>query len=109
MIGRLVTGQANVKNLSGPIAIAEFSGKSLEMGLSYFLYLMAILSVSLGVLNLLPIPMLDGGHLVYYTYEIVAGKEISERFQIAAQTLGIVILGSIMIIAFYNDLIRLFS
>lgn len=109
MIGRLVTGQANVKNLSGPIAIAEFSGKSLEMGMSYFLYLMAILSVSLGVLNLLPIPMLDGGHLVYYTYEMLSGREISERIQLAAQTLGIVILGFIMIIAFYNDLIRLFS
>ena len=60
--------KANVKNLSGPLSIAQFSGKSLEMGLSYFLYLLAILSVSLGVLNLLPIPMLDGGHLVYYSY-----------------------------------------
>ena len=74
MIGRLVTGEANVKNLSGPLSIAQFSGRSLEMGLSYFLYLLAILSVSLGVLNLLPIPMLDGGHLVYYTYEIIFGK-----------------------------------
>ena len=71
MIGRLVVGDANVKNLSGPLSIAQFSGRSLEMGLSYFLYLLAILSVSLGVLNLLPIPMLDGGHLVYYTYEMI--------------------------------------
>jgi len=109
MIGRLVTGEANVKNLSGPLSIAQFSGKSLEMGLSYFLFLLAILSVSLGVLNLLPIPMLDGGHLVYYTYEIITGKELSQNIQIAAQFIGIALLGLIMIIAFYNDLVRILS
>ena len=109
MIGRLITGEANVKNLSGPLSIAQFSGKSLEMGLSYFLYLLAILSVSLGVLNLLPIPMLDGGHLVYYTYEIVTGRELPMNIQLIAQFVGIAILGLIMIIAFYNDFIRIFS
>ena len=109
MIGRLVTGDANVKNLSGPLSIAQFSGKSLEMGLSYFLYLLAILSVSLGVLNLLPIPMLDGGHLVYYTYEIIFGNELPIRFQIAAQFVGVALLGLIMVIAFYNDFVRIFS
>jgi regulator of sigma E protease len=109
MIGRLVMGEANVKNLSGPISIAQFSGKSLEMGLSYFLYLLAILSVSLGVLNLLPIPMLDGGHLVYYSYEIITGKELPMNIQLIAQFIGIAILGLIMVIAFYNDLIRIFS
>ncbi len=109
MIGRLVIGEANVKNLSGPLSIAQFSGKSLEMGLSYFLYLLAILSVSLGVLNLLPIPMLDGGHLIYYTYEMITGKELSMQFQMAAQFLGIALLGLIMIIAFYNDFMRIFS
>ncbi len=109
MIGRLVTGDANVKNLSGPLSIAQFSGKSLEMGLSYFLYLLAILSVSLGVLNLLPIPMLDGGHLVYYTYEIIFGNELPIRFQMAAQFVGVALLGLIMVIAFYNDFVRIFS
>ena len=109
MIGRLVVGEANVKNLSGPLSIAQFSGKSLEMGLSYFLYLLAILSVSLGVLNLLPIPMLDGGHLVYYTYEMITGKELPMNIQLVAQFTGIAILGIIMVIAFYNDFIRIFS
>ena len=109
MIGRLVTGDANVKNLSGPLSIAQFSGKSLEMGLSYFLYLLAILSVSLGVLNLLPIPMLDGGHLVYYTYEIIVGHELPLKFQLAAQFVGVALLGFIMIVAFYNDFVRIFS
>ena len=109
MIGRLITGDANVKNLSGPLSIEQFSGKSLEMGFSYFLYLLAILSVSLGVLNLLPIPMLDGGHLVYYTYEIIFGSELPLRFQMAAQFVGIALLGLIMIIAFYNDFVRIFS
>ena len=109
MIGRLVTGEANVKNLSGPLSIAQFSGKSLEMGLSYFLFLLAILSVSLGVLNLLPIPMLDGGHLVYYSYEILTGKELPQNIQIGAQFIGIAFLGLIIIIAFYNDLVRIFS
>ena len=109
MIGRLVMGEANVKNLSGPLSIAQFSGKSLEMGLSYFLYLLAILSVSLGVLNLLPIPMLDGGHLVYYVYEIVFGEELPHKVQLVAQFIGIALLGFIMIIAFYNDFVRIFS
>ena len=109
MIGRLVTGDANVKNLSGPLSIAQFSGKSLEMGFSYFLYLLAILSVSLGVLNLLPIPMLDGGHLVYYTYEIIFGSELPLKVQMAAQFVGVALLGLIMIIAFYNDFVRIFS
>ena len=109
MIGRLITGDANVKNLSGPLSIAQFSGRSLEMGFSYFLYLLAILSVSLGVLNLLPIPMLDGGHLVYYTYEIIFGSELPIKLQMAAQFVGIALLGLIMIIAFYNDFVRIFS
>ena len=109
MIGRLVMGEANVKNLSGPLSIAQFSGRSLEMGLSYFLYLLAILSVSLGVLNLLPIPMLDGGHLVYYIYEIIFGEELPHKVQLVAQFIGIALLGFIMIIAFYNDFVRIFS
>ena len=109
MIGRLVMGEANVKNLSGPLSIAQFSGKSLEMGFSYFLYLLAILSVSLGVLNLLPIPMLDGGHLVYYSYEMITGRELPMNIQLIAQFAGVAILGLIMVVAFYNDFVRIFT
>jgi regulator of sigma E protease len=109
MIGRLIMGEANVKNLSGPLSIAQFSGKSLEMGLSYFLYLLAILSVSLGVLNLLPIPMLDGGHLVYYSYEMITGRELPMNIQLVAQFAGVAILGLIMVVAFYNDFVRIFT
>ena len=109
MIIKLFTGQANVNNLSGPLSIAEFSGKSLSMGLVYFVYLMAILSISLGVLNLLPIPLLDGGHLVYYTFEMISGKPVSLKIQLIAQQIGIIILFGIMILAFYNDFLRIFK
>ena len=109
MIIKLFTGQANVNNLSGPLSIAEFSGKSLSMGLVYFVYLMAILSISLGVLNLLPIPLLDGGHLVYYTFEMISGKPVSLKIQLIAQQIGIIILFGVMILAFYNDFLRIFK
>ena len=107
MIYELFTGQANMKNISGPLSIAEFSGKSLSMGFVYFAYLLAILSISLGVLNLLPIPVLDGGHLVYYILEMLTGRPVSEKVQLVAQQFGILILFGIMIIAFYNDFARL--
>ncbi len=109
MIFKLFSGQANVENISGPLSIAEFSGKSLAMGYVYFIYLMAVLSISLGVLNLLPIPMLDGGHLVYYTIEMIIGKPVSMKIQLIGQQLGIVVLLSIMVLAFYNDFLRIFS
>ena len=109
MIYKLFSGQANVENISGPLSIAEFSGKSLAMGYVYFIYLMAVLSISLGVLNLLPIPMLDGGHLVYYTIEMIIGKPVSMKIQLIGQQLGIVVLLSIMVLAFYNDFLRIFS
>ena len=109
MIIKLFTGQANVNNLSGPLSIAEFSGKSLSMGIVYFVYLMAILSISLGVLNLLPIPLLDGGHLVYYTIEMISGKPVPIKIQLVAQQIGIIILFGIMILAFYNDFLRIFK
>ena len=109
MIFKLFTGQANMNNISGPLSIAEFSGKSLSMGIVYFAYLLAILSISLGVLNLLPIPVLDGGHLVYYIFEMIAGKPVSHRVQLIGQQIGLVILFGIMILAFYNDFLRLFK
>ena len=107
MIFELFTGQANMNNISGPLSIAEFSGKSLSMGFVYFAYLLAILSISLGVLNLLPIPVLDGGHLVYYIFEMLTGKPVPEKFQLIAQQFGMLILFGIMIVAFYNDFARL--
>ena len=107
MISKLFFGEANLKNLSGPISIAEFTGKSLSMGFVYFAYILAILSISLGILNLLPIPMLDGGHLLFYTFEILIGKPVPEKIQLFGQQLGIVLLFGIMILALYNDLLRL--
>ena len=107
MIFELFTGQANMNNISGPLSIAEFSGKSLSMGFVYFAYLLAILSISLGVLNLLPIPVLDGGHLVYYVFEMLTGNPVPEKFQLVAQQFGMFILFGIMIIAFYNDFARI--
>ena len=107
MIFELFTGQANIKNISGPLSIAEFSGKTLSMGFVYFAYLLAILSISLGVLNLLPIPVLDGGHLVYYLIEMVIGKPVPEKIQLVAQQFGLMILLVIMVLAFYNDFARM--
>jgi len=109
MIFELFTGQANTNNISGPFSIAEFSGKSLSMGVVYFAYLLAVLSISLGVLNLLPIPVLDGGHLVYYIIEMITGHPVSERIQLVAQQFGLIILLGIMLLAFYNDYMILFQ
>ena len=109
MIIKLFSGQANMANISGPLSIAEFSGKSLSMGYVYFAYLLAVLSISLGVLNLLPIPVLDGGHLVYYSIEMLIGKPVSMKFQLIGQQIGLVLLFGIMVIAFYNDFLRIFS
>jgi len=108
MIYKLFTGQANVNNISGPFSIAEFTGKSLSMGIVYFAYILAILSISLGVLNLLPIPVLDGGHLVFYLFEMLIGRPVPENIQLIGQQVGIIILFGIMILAFYNDFLRMF-
>ncbi len=109
VLGRMITGEASVKNLSGPISIAQYAGKSAGIGLLAFLSFMAIVSVSLGVLNLLPVPLLDGGHLMYYIVEMVIGKPVSENIQILGQQVGMVLLLGLMSIAFYNDIIRLFG
>ncbi|HQU15137.1 MAG: RIP metalloprotease RseP [Chromatiales bacterium 21-64-14] len=105
---RMVSGEASVRSISGPITIAKYAGESASMGLSPFLGFLAIVSVSLGVLNLLPIPILDGGHLLYYLVEIVKGSPVSEKVQMAGQRLGMVLLVLLMSLAFYNDLRRLF-
>ena len=107
VLGKLVTGEASVRNLSGPITIAHYAGLSARIGLEPFLGFLAIISISLGVLNLLPVPMLDGGHLFYYLIEIFKGSPVSEAFEIAGQKLGMALLFCLMSIAIYNDLLRL--
>jgi len=107
ILGRMVTGSASVKNLSGPISIAQFANSSATAGLSHFLFFLAAISLSLGILNLLPIPVLDGGHLVYYLIELVKGSPLSEQAQVAGQYFGLIALAGLMSIAFVNDILRL--
>jgi len=109
MLGRMVTGDVSIKNISGPINIAQFAGQSAERGLDYFLGFLAIVSISLGVLNLLPIPVLDGGQIVYQSIEGLKGSPLSERAQIVGQQIGIFALIMLMSFAFYNDLARIFG
>lgn len=106
-IGKMVQGVISVKNLSGPITIAKVAGASAESGLESFLNFLAYLSISLGILNLLPIPMLDGGHLLYYLIEAVRGRPVSERVQLMGLKVGMALLLSLMLLALYNDLLRL--
>ncbi|HIF51788.1 MAG TPA: RIP metalloprotease RseP [Thiotrichaceae bacterium] len=109
VLGKMLVGEASVKNLSGPISIAKYAGQSAGIGLVAFLSFMAIVSVSLGVLNLLPVPLLDGGHLMYYLVELVIGKPVSEAMQILGQQVGLVLLLGLMSIAIFNDITRLFG
>jgi regulator of sigma E protease len=106
MLGRIVTGQVSAKNISGPISIAEFAGVSALLGVAAFLGFLAVISVSLGVLNLLPVPLLDGGQVVYQLVEAVKGTPLSERAQLFGQQLGIALLLVLMSLAFYNDISR---
>ena len=91
-LGKMITGNASIENLSGPISIARYAGQSAELGLSAYLGFLAVVSVSLGVLNLLPVPVLDGGHLMYYLVELVKGSPVSEAAQLVGQRLGILAL-----------------
>ena len=106
MLWRIVTGQVSAKNISGPISIAEFAGISAYLGLTAFLAFLAIISVSLGVLNLMPVPLLDGGQVVYQVVEAVKGTPLSERAQLVGQQVGIALLVVLMSLAFYNDISR---
>ncbi|NNG12699.1 MAG: RIP metalloprotease RseP, partial [Halobacteria archaeon] len=106
---KMVSGKASVENLSGPISIARYAGQSAAIGLAAFLGFLAIVSVSLGVLNLLPIPILDGGHLMYYLIELLKGSPVSEAAQMFGQRVGIILLLLLMSLAFYNDLARFFE
>ena len=106
MLWRMLTGQVSAKNISGPISIAEFAGISAALGLTAFLGFLAIISVSLGVLNLMPVPLLDGGQIVYQLVEAVKGSPLSERAQNFGQQVGIALLVVLMSLAFYNDISR---
>ncbi|MCP4996347.1 MAG: RIP metalloprotease RseP [Gammaproteobacteria bacterium] len=107
MMGRMLTGEASIKNLSGPISIAQIAGKTASYGAIYFLKFLALISVSLGILNLLPVPILDGGHLMFYLVEAIMGRPLSEEIQIQGQKVGMAILLALMGLAFYVDLTRL--
>ncbi len=107
MLGRMLIGEASLKNLSGPLTIADFAGQSASQGLPEFIGFLALVSVSLGVLNLLPLPMLDGGHLMYYIFEGVTGRPVSELWLARLQRGGIVVLLMMMSVALFNDVARL--
>lgn len=107
MMGKMVSGAISIKNLSGPITIADYAGQSAQMGVSAYLGFLALISISLGVLNLLPIPLLDGGHLLYYIVELVKGSPVSEKVWEFGQNIGIALLVTLMAFALYNDISRL--
>jgi regulator of sigma E protease len=109
MMGQIVTGAASVRNLSGPITIADYAGKSAAMGVEQFMVFLALISISLGVLNLLPLPVLDGGHLMYYGWEGLTGRAVSEAWLSGLQRVGLVVLLAMMSVALFNDLSRLLS
>lgn len=109
MIGRMLTGELSVKNISGPVTIADYAGQSARLGGDHYLRFLALISISLGVLNLLPIPVLDGGHLMYYLAEIIKGGPLSERVMEIGQQIGLTLLALLMALAFYNDINRLVS
>lgn len=107
-LGKIVIGEMSLKNLSGPITIADYAGQSAQMGVVAYLSFLALISISLGVLNLLPIPLLDGGHLLYYMAELIKGSPISEKVWEAGQKIGIALLITLMALALFNDFSRLF-
>lgn len=109
MLGRMIVGEISWKNLSGPVTIADYAGQSAKLGLAYYIKFLALISISLGVLNLLPIPLLDGGHLMYYIVEIIKGGPVSERVMEIGQQIGLALLVMLMAFAFYNDINRLVS
>lgn len=108
MLGRMLIGEMSLKNLSGPVTIADYAGQSARLGLEAYVSFIALISISLGVLNLLPIPMLDGGHLLYYSAELIKGRPLSQRFIDLSQRAGFGVLIALMAVALVNDITRLF-
>ena len=107
ILWRLLIGEAALTNISGPVTIADFAGDSLAAGVVFYLAMLGLLSISIGILNLLPIPLLDGGHLLYYLIEFITGSPVSEKVQVFGQKIGISMIGALMVLAFYNDFYRL--
>jgi len=107
MLGKLFVGQASLDNISGPISIAQYAGQSASIGLDHYINFIALISISLAVLNLLPVPILDGGHLVFFAAEAIRGKPLSERVHLIGQQIGMLMIGGLMFLAFYNDIWRL--
>ena len=107
MLGKMVIGQASLKNLSGPLTIADYAGQSARLGVAYYLGFLAVVSIGLGVLNLLPLPVLDGGHLMYYLFEGVTGRPVSDLWLDRLQRGGVAIMLMMMSLALYNDVARL--
>ena len=109
MIGKMITGDISLRNISGPVTIADYAGQSAKLGLDYYLKFLALVSISLAVLNLLPVPILDGGHLLYYVLEIIRRKPLSDRAMEIGQQVGMALMLMLMALAFYNDVNRLIS
>jgi regulator of sigma E protease len=109
MLYRMLKLEVSARNISGPITIAQYAGYSAKVGVEQFVLFLAVISISLGVLNLLPIPVLDGGHLMYYIIESIKGSPLSERTMMLGQQVGVALLGGLMMLAFYNDLTRIFQ
>ena len=109
MMGQIVTGRASIKNLSGPITIAQYAGRSAAIGITQFVGFLALVSISLGVLNLLPVPVLDGGHLMYYLWEALTGRPVGELWMARLQRVGLALLLFMMSLAMFNDISRLLS
>ena len=109
MLGKMLIGEVSLKNITGPITIADYAGQTSRSGWISYISFMALISISLGVMNLLPIPVLDGGHLLYYSLEVLTGKPVPERFGEIAQRVGVALLLAMMAVAFFNDIARLMS
>jgi regulator of sigma E protease len=107
MLGKMLTGEVSLRNITGPLTIADYAGQTARVGLISFLSFMAFISISLGVMNLLPIPVLDGGHLLYYSLELFSGRQVPERIGEIAQRAGLGILMTLMAVALFNDIVRL--